>query len=161
MKPATVSYTLRIGVDLKRLLEAKAAEQGVSMASLMVRACWQLLDAGVAQLEEQHTRNVPVAGSTPAPSSNLAGVKMNPAMERFFDVHPAVIPAPPAISQRLSPQMRQDLDGMADAMTEVASETPAPPMCSYREWDEVAGEFYGCRLPAHSSKVKHQRGVKL
>ena len=31
-------------------------------------------------------------------------------------------------------------------------------MCSYTEYDTDTGEVYGCRLPAHGPKVKHQRG---
>lgn len=32
-------------------------------------------------------------------------------------------------------------------------------MCSYTEYDMESGETYGCRLPAHSPKIKHQRGT--
>ena len=44
---------------------------------------------------------------------------------------------------------------------QVPAEEPEPDlveMCSYREWDGDAGEWFGCRLPAHGPKVKHQRG---
>src|SRR5215469_16727379 len=44
MSKAKVSYTLRIPEDLKRLMEESAAREGVTLTSLVVRACWQYLD---------------------------------------------------------------------------------------------------------------------
>lgn len=34
-------------------------------------------------------------------------------------------------------------------------------MCPYTEYDSETGEMYGCRLPEHSVKIKHQRGPAL
>lgn len=34
-------------------------------------------------------------------------------------------------------------------------------MCPYTEYDSETGETYGCRLPEHSVKIKHQRGSAL
>ena len=33
--------------------------------------------------------------------------------------------------------------------------------CKYTEYDTETGETYGCRLAAHSGKIKHQRGPAL
>ena len=44
MATAKVSYTIRIPRDLKRLLESAAASGGVTLTSLVVRACWQYLE---------------------------------------------------------------------------------------------------------------------
>ncbi len=42
-----------------------------------------------------------------------------------------------------------------------SSETEEELMCSYKEYDGESGEWYGCSLKAHSSKVRHVRGGKL
>jgi hypothetical protein len=42
----TVSYTMRVPVDLKRQLEFAAKSVGVSVASLIVDACWRHLERG-------------------------------------------------------------------------------------------------------------------
>ena len=34
-------------------------------------------------------------------------------------------------------------------------------MCSHVEYDGETGEWYGCRMPEHSNKVKCQRGQKV
>ena len=44
MSVPTLSYTLRIPVDLKRLLESAAESGGVSMAAVVIEACWMHLD---------------------------------------------------------------------------------------------------------------------
>ena len=44
---------------------------------------------------------------------------------------------------------------------EMDAESDQHPMCSYTEYDPQTGETYGCCLPAHTGKVKHQRGVRI
>jgi hypothetical protein len=60
------------------------------------------------------------------------------------------LPARPAINMDA---LRVICAGQSEA------EEPEPvEMCPYREWDGEVGEWFGCRLPAHGPKVKHQRG---
>ncbi len=40
-------------------------------------------------------------------------------------------------------------------------DSPEQVPCKYTEYDTETGETYGCRLAAHSGKIKHQRGPAL
>ncbi len=40
-------------------------------------------------------------------------------------------------------------------------DSPERVPCKYTEYDTETGETYGCRLAAHSGKIKHQRGPAL
>lgn len=68
----TLSYTLRIPVYLKRLLESSAASGGVSMASLVIEACWKHLDRSPKPMVGVMARE------------SIPAAKMNPAMTEFF-----------------------------------------------------------------------------
>ena len=50
-----------------------------------------------------------------------------------------------------------------EELKQIGSVRPASeiPMCKYTEYDPETGEMYGCRLPEHGPKVKHQRGHAL
>jgi len=75
MKSPTVSYTLRIPKDLRRLMEVSAEANGVTLTSLVVRACWQYLD------------RVPTE-CIPGPQVLRDPPQMNPAMAEFLGVAP-------------------------------------------------------------------------
>jgi hypothetical protein len=77
-----LSYTLRMPSNLKYLLDTEAKRRGVSTASLVVEACWSLLEKPTTP---RQTVALPVA---PA-------VKMNEAMAQFLTRVPAASPEPP------------------------------------------------------------------
>ncbi len=109
----SVSYTLRLPDDLKRLLDSEAQRSGKSTAQLVVDACWASVDGRV------EPKAAPVAKQDRADLSATIAVNLPPD----------------------------------DVVRNVE-------MCTYKEYDSDLGEWYGCRLPAHSPKVKHQRGPR-
>jgi hypothetical protein len=77
MGKQSVSYTLRISNELKGLLEVAAVEEEVSLASLMIRACWQFLEMRGGGLERR-----PMLSTTGQTPTLPPLGKMNPAMEK-------------------------------------------------------------------------------
>lgn len=71
MNTPTLSYTMRMPSDLKRLLDSAAKAGGVSLASLVVEACWKYLD----KIPQKETASLTAPSDVP---------KMNPAMQKFF-----------------------------------------------------------------------------
>lgn len=70
---ATVSYTLRISDELKGKLEAVAEREQVSLASLVVRACWMMVDpvsspATIAHAAIAKRASLPTATTSQRPS---------------------------------------------------------------------------------------------
>lgn len=134
MAMESVSYTMRMPSDLKRLMEQRAKSEDVSTASLVVRACWQLLDPNPFTPPD-----VPAA-----------------ELEAFVDTIPGRIignPNPfniPGVFRGMPPVAELNVIG-----------TEPQERCSYTEYDTDTGETYGCRLLSHPAKVKHRRGAAL
>lgn len=84
------------------------------------------------------------AGQTPAPESTTLEDRKAIAMQ--------------AMSNAL---MREPSPLRIIGVDEAIESLQGPEPCSYREYDQDTGETYGCRLPVHSAKIKHQRGDAL
>jgi hypothetical protein len=110
MAPTKLLYAVRMPVDLKRLLESKAATCGRTVSELVIAACWASLDGPAPALEPDPLhRHYPERFSAPYPL-DLSGVvatkrkeiedapsameqakqpiKMNDAMARFLEKVP-------------------------------------------------------------------------
>lgn len=129
-----MSYTLRLPVDLKRLIDAAAVSGGVSTASLVTAACWKYLERG-------------------NPMSDT------PTVETFSSVRSASgWPAEP--SKPSMDALRAICDGNGDPNSPPYSLSSLPPanqplpLCPHKEWAED-GEQYRCALAAgHKGKCK-------
>lgn len=89
----SVSYTLRLPDDLKRLIDSAAKSGGVSTAQLVVDACWKYLERGSSVVEQRPHKALEV-GSNPIPAT-IPAVKGNDAMVAFLSKLPVAIPDPP------------------------------------------------------------------
>lgn len=81
----SVSYTMRYPDDLKRQLEFAAKSGGVSLPSLIVRACWQYLERS-SFVVEQLPRDYPTVDSNLVPDITTlraicAGRQLGPPTE--------------------------------------------------------------------------------
>ena len=130
MRTPTVSYTLRLPVDLKRLIDTAAASGGVSTAALVTAACWKYLE-----------RVTPVSDA--------------PIVETFSSVRsPSGWPAEPSKSSMDA--LRAICAGGFPLPTSSAflEDTEPLPLCPHKEWAED-GEQYRCALAAgHKGKCK-------
>ena len=68
MKTPTLSYTLRMPVDLKRSLEKAANRAGMSVASLIVKACWHELDRDRGVVPEARDADRELVAQQPRPT---------------------------------------------------------------------------------------------
>lgn len=121
----SVSYTLRMPDDLKRLVEMEAKNRGVTIASFVVNACWKDLDRSVAGAPPPAA--APVADLIPPTKPDIA------ALRAICAGKPRLQP-PPAPPER-------------------ASDEPVA-LCEHKEWAED-GEQYRCRLVSgHKGKCQ-------
>lgn len=128
----SVSYTLRVPVDLRRLIEQAAKSGGVSTASLVVAALWLYLDR----------KPEPVAVvSAPVVVSALVG-----------EVLPPVKPDLAALRAICA-------GNIAPVAVHVEAVSQLPP-CPHVEWLEQEGESYACRLSA-GHRGKCARGERI
>lgn len=132
-------YSIRLPHNLRSLLDIAASNEGGSLASIIIEACWKHLDGMGKFLVSEETNSASVS----IPDSPLNLLKMNPAMEKFT-----------AILTLCEKTIEQDM------FLPVPSIQPLP-MCSYREYDTETGETYACGLTSHSGKIKHTRGRTL
>lgn len=70
---------------------------------------------------------------------------------------------PHAVQVEVRPVTQEPVVEPEDVIADedIPNSEPELPMCTYREYDDQEGEWYGCRLREHGPKVKHQRGEKL
>lgn len=121
MATDSLSYTLRIPNDLRRLLDSSAKSGGVSMASLMIEACWKHLERD-SSVVERRAHNPEVVGSTPATKPDLPpqmyeGVTMNPAMAKFMQT----VPIPAAVVETEVPaEVRRCINPTCDSSLRLA-----------------------------------------
>jgi hypothetical protein len=66
----SVSYTLRMPDDLRRLIAQAAKSGGVSDAQLVVDACWKYLDKTGSGVESQTYQNAGVGNGLGQPANN-------------------------------------------------------------------------------------------
>lgn len=102
MDSPTVSYTLRMPADLKRLLEVEAVRRDESLAQVIIGAGWAYLEDGgsskrpepepsagrTAQKDASHGAGDASAASVTAMGDSQPRPFMNPAMEKFMAREP-------------------------------------------------------------------------
>jgi hypothetical protein len=183
----TVSYTMRVPVDLKRQLEFAAKSVGVSVASLIVDACWRHLDRNTIDGSASKALAVLDTRSEPGPLSPLAVVV--PPVTYNMDalraiaagkigkgvvestINPCALGIQDALAIGIDPCV-PGTDDAASAMcinngritreaygvSSALSDVPDP--CSHVEFCEDDGESYHCALIAgHKGKCK--RGERI
>lgn len=113
----SVSYTLRLPDDLKRLIDSAAKSGGVSTAQLVVDACWKYLERDSSVVEQRPHKTLDV-GSNPIPAT-IPPVKMNNAMAEFLAKASIQIPVMAEevveLCHQTSPYV--DADGYSDGET--------------------------------------------
>lgn len=120
----SVSYTLRMPDDLKRLCDSAAKSGGVSTAQLIVDACWKYLERDSSGVERRGAIVTRVEGSIPSPASaKHAAINDNAAMQAFLAKLPANTPIEPEQPPLLRP-------------------------CPKIGWDHPDGDPRKCRLQA-------------
>ena len=141
MKKSTVSYTLRLRTDLKRLLETAAKSGAVSLPSLIADACWKYLDIDGGVETEPH-RNMAETLSSVRSANGWPAEPSKPSMDALR----AICAGDIETTDLSQPAITDSSRGRADI-----TETSA---CSHKEWAED-GEQYRCALTAgHKGKCK-------
>lgn len=129
-------FSLRMPIDLKRLLDGEATRRGVSLASLVVELCWRGLEVGIPVLHDSES---------PARVEVASGVV-------------AVLPpVRPAFSPLSIPGVRLGVD----AYRVPEEEGVESPGCTYTEYDTDSGETVACGKAEHGPKVKHGNWRKV
>lgn len=129
----TLSYTLRIPDDLRRLMQGDADKRGRSLAQTMIAACWAQLERG-SSVVEQGAHNAQDVGSIPTPATKLDAAEL----------------------QEMVSGKMQELyaSGKLVNMQDVLCAPDSAPLCPHKERCED-GEEYRCALVAgHKGKCK-------
>jgi hypothetical protein len=89
----SVSYTLRLPDDLKRLIDSAASSGGVSTAQLVVDALWKYLERKpYDRVRQQSDPPATIYDSKPEMITVTPSVKANDAMSAFLSRLPGVAP---------------------------------------------------------------------